>query len=144
MKKVIIFAVLIIAAFAAGVLATSKPSSGNSNTKVLGKQQAYSHLTPEQFDTALSTGEYTLIDIRTTDEFNSGHLKNALQNDYYQTQQFSSYLDSLDKNKKYLMYCRTGHRSGLAMGIMQQKGFANVSDLSGGITAWTASGLPTE
>jgi len=144
MKKVIIFTTLIIAAFTSGVLVTSKPSSKNSNTKVLGEQQAYSHLTPEQFNTALSTDEYTLIDIRTMDEFNSGHLKNAAQNDYYQTQQFSSYLDSLDKNKKYLIYCRTGHRSGLALGIMQQKGFTNVSDLSGGITAWTSSGLPTE
>lgn len=84
------------------------------------------------------------MDIRTADEYNAGHLRGAKQIDYYQTQQFSDYLDSLDKNAKYLIYCRTGHRSSLALKIMQEKDFTNLMDLSGGITAWTSKGLPTE
>lgn len=93
-------------------------------------------------DTALK--DYTLLDIRTIDEFNAGHIKGAKEIDYYQTQVFLDYLDTLDKSKKYLIYCHTGRRTGLALEIFKQKGFKNVSDLAGGYNAWLAAGLPTE
>lgn len=144
MKKVSLFILLIVAAFGVGVLVTSKPSSGNSDIKVLGEQQAYSHLTPDQFNSGLSSGKYTLLDIRTAEEYQAGHLVNAKQIDYYQTQQFSDYLDALNKDNKYLIYCRTGHRSGLALQIMQNKGFKNVSDMAGGYNAWVAENLTIE
>jgi len=116
----------------------------NSNTNVLGAVSAFSDLSPDQFNQALNSGKYTLIDVRTIDEYNAGHIKNAKQSDFYQTQAFSNYLDSLNKNANYLIYCRTGHRSASAMQIMQQKGFASVYDMAGGYNAWVANGLPVE
>jgi rhodanese-related sulfurtransferase len=133
MKKILIFLFLLVAAFAAGTLVTSRPNSPT----------AFSHLSPAQFNTALSTGKYTLLDVRTRDEYIAGHLINALQNDYYQTQVFSDYLDSLNKDTQYLIYCRTGKRSDLTLTLMKTKGFKNVSDLAGGYVAWTAANLPT-
>lgn len=102
------------------------------------------HLDTQTFSQDSTSNSYTLLDIRTIDEFNAGHIKGAKEIDYYQTQAFSDYLDTLDKSKKYLIYCHTGNRSGLALDIFRQKGFTNVSDLQGGYAAWTVAGLPTE
>lgn len=103
-----------------------------------------SSLDSQTFSKNVAFKDYTLLDIRTIDEFNAGHIKGAKEIDYYQTQVFSDYLDTLDKSKKYLIYCHTGRRTGLALEIFKQKGFKNVSDLAGGYNAWLAAGLPTE
>lgn len=103
-----------------------------------------SSLDSQTFSKDIASKNYTLLDIRTIDEFNAGHIKGAKEIDYYQTQTFSDYLNTLDKSKKYLIYCHTGRRSGLALEIFKQKGFKNVSDLAGGYNAWLAAGLPTE
>ena len=142
MTKIIFIGLLLIAAFFAGQVTTSLLYKGG-NLKIPAGQQAFTHLSPEQFNAELSTGEYTLLDVRTGDEYAAGHLKNALQADYYQTQQFSDYLETLNKNSMYLIYCRTGIRSGKAMQVMQDKGFKNVSDLAGGYNAWVAENLST-
>jgi rhodanese-related sulfurtransferase len=114
----------------------------SSNASVLGVVSPFNDLAPDQFNQYLNTGKYTLIDVRTIGEYNAGHLNNAKQADYFQTQKFSDYLDTLNKHANYLIYCRTGHRSKAAMGIMQQKGFTTVYDLSGGYNAWIEDGLP--
>ena len=114
------------------------------NSNVLGDTSSFSSLTPAQLGKALNSGNYTLIDVRTSDEYNAGHLKNAKQADYYQTQKFSDYLDSLNKDSNYLIYCRSGGRSSKVMQIMQDKGFVNAYDMSGGYNSWIADGLPTE
>jgi rhodanese-related sulfurtransferase len=101
-------------------------------------------LEPAQFQQAINSGKYTLIDVRTADEYSTGHIKSAIQNDYYQTQKFSDFLDSLDKKAKYLIYCRTGRRSANVLKLMQSKEFTNVADLAGGITAWSSAGFPIE
>lgn len=114
------------------------------NTQVLGTQSAFTSLSPQQFNQELLNGDYMLLDIRTLEEYNAGHLTNARQIDYYQTQSFSQYLNTLDKNAKYLIYCRSGSRTSNALALMKQKGFTQVWDLSGGFNAWTAQGLPAE
>ena len=101
-------------------------------------------LTPSQFNQALSSGKYELIDVRTADEYNAGHLKNAKQSDFYQTKKFISFLETLDKTGRYLIYCRTGVRSGQALKLMQKIGFKIVYDLAGGYNAWISSNLPVE
>ncbi|GAB4140486.1 MAG: rhodanese-like domain-containing protein [Patescibacteria group bacterium] len=81
---------------------------------------------------------FVILDIRTKSEFESGHIKNAVNIDYYQD--FENQIKSLDKNKIYLVYCRTGNRSDDGTKIMKNAGFKKVYDLSGGIVAWINSG----
>ncbi len=133
MKKVAVF-IITVAVILIATLYILLPS----NTS------AISSLPPQQFHQELTTNNATLIDIRTIDEYKAGHLQGAEQIDYYQTHFFDDYLDSLDKNKKYLIYCRSGNRTGKALAIMKQKGFTNVSDLAGGYNAWVTAGLPIE
>jgi len=144
MSKIIILSVFGIAVLLLGIFVFNWEPTGKTNNNVLGAVSPFTDLTPDQFNQMLGSGKYTLIDVRTLDEYNAGHLKNTKQTDYYKTNEFSSYLDSLDKKANYLIYCRTGHRSSEAMKIMQEKGFRNVYDMSGGYNAWLSNGFPIE
>ena len=74
-----------------------------------------------------------MIDVRTPEEIAEGKIAaEALEIDYY-ADDFRARLDRLDKSKKYLVYCRSGRRSGLTMEIMKELGFSEAYDLSGGI-----------
>jgi rhodanese-related sulfurtransferase len=106
--------------------------------------KSFGDLTTEVFNYDLNAGGYVLIDVRTIDEYKTGHIINAKQADFNNSQEFSKYLASLDKNGKYLIYCHTGIRSAKAMQLMQDKGFTSVHDLVGGYAAWTTANLPTE
>lgn len=144
MQKIAILGILVIVILVAGVTMAILKIDGKQNSDVLSVVTPFSDVAPPQFNQAISSNKYTLIDVRTAEEYNGGHLKNAKQADFYQTQEFSDYLDSLDKNEKYLIYCRGGKRSAMTLEIMKKKGFSRVFDLAGGYSAWVASGLPTE
>lgn len=85
-------------------------------------------------ETVAETGDVTLIDVRTPEEFHSGHLPGALNIDHSSSDLVDS-LSSLNKDSRYAIYCRSGRRSAEILGIMEQIGFNWVIDLSGGIEA---------
>lgn len=121
---------------------TCDPFAGKCLAQTVGEVQQIKSIPPSEFKQAMDSGEYKLIDIRTVQEYYEGHLANASQADFYQSVLFDKYLDSLDKDEKYLIYCRTGNRTGEALEMMREKGFKNVADLDGGIVAWAQNGLP--
>ena len=86
--------------------------------------------------------DFVIIDVRTPEEFAEGHVEKATNIDYY-SETFRDELNNLDKNKTYLVYCRSGNRSGNALNIMAELNFREVYNISGGIIAWKAAGLPT-
>jgi rhodanese-related sulfurtransferase len=86
--------------------------------------------------------DFVIVDVRTADEFSTGHLAGALNIDIYQSD-FKSKIAELARNKKYLVYCRTGIRSAQASADMIDLGFSHIYDLSGGITEWVQEGKPT-
>ena len=87
--------------------------------------------------------EFEIIDVRTVEEFNSGHIAGASYIDFYK-KDFQQNLAKLDKDKTYLLYCRTGRRSGIALDMMKSLGFKHSYNMLGGITQWTAAKLPVE
>lgn len=101
--------------------------------------------TQEAFALIQSNGgkaDFVVIDVRTPQEFAQGHLENAINLDY-NSESFSNELSNLDKTKTYLVYCKGGSRSGSAVPIMKELNFMTVNNMLGGITQWTAEGLPT-
>jgi phage shock protein E len=78
-----------------------------------------------------------VLDVRTPDEYKEGHIKNAINYNVLDSLAFEKQIATLPKNKKYLLYCRGGIRSGKALVMMQQKGFKHLYHLAGGISAWT-------
>ena len=91
------------------------------------------------FDTRNTEQQRIIIDVRTPQEFEGGHLKGARNIDFYDTA-FEHTLSTLDTNAPYSIYCRSGNRSGQALELMESLGFTDVLDLEGGITAWVQSG----
>jgi len=85
--------------------------------------------------------DFIILDVRTPSEYASGYIKNAVNLDYYEND-FEETLDTYDKNKTYLIYCRTANRSGAVMKIMQRLEFAEVYNMQGGINAWISAGYP--
>ena len=77
-----------------------------------------------------------ILDVRTEQEVEEGHIPNAKVIDIYKGQEFLNELDRLDKDKNYYVYCRSGSRSAQACTIMDQKGFKNTNNLVGGFSEW--------
>ncbi len=88
-----------------------------------------------------SNPHFTILDVRTPVEFSTGHIQGAINLDF-NSASFRDELSKLDKEKTYLVYCKTGNRSGQAMKIMESLGFTEVYNLSAGIVDWISSGLP--
>lgn len=106
------------------------------------QQTETGQLTPSVFSEKMKTIGVVVLDVRTIDEFNSGHIEGAKQLDYYETDSFNAAIDALDKDVTYLLYCRSGGRSGTTYDMMVQKGFKNVYNLEGGMLAWQKANMP--
>ena len=85
--------------------------------------------------------DLVVLDVRTPEEFAEGHLDGAFMVDFY-APDFADQLAQLDASVPYLLYCRSGNRSGETMGLMAQMGFTDVTEIDGGIAAWQQAGLP--
>ncbi|PCG20059.1 rhodanese-like domain-containing protein [Brachyspira sp. G79] len=70
-----------------------------------------------------------LLDVRTPEEYMSGSAPNSINIDVLNTD-FTSKINLLDKNKEYIVYCRSGNRSTIASSIMFTNGFLHVYNLA--------------
>ncbi len=82
-----------------------------------------------------------ILDVRTAEEFGSGHIPGAQNLDVMQAQGFMDGLSKLAPESHYFVYCRSGARSAQACQILSQSGISNVYNLLGGIMEWEG---PTE
>ena len=85
--------------------------------------------------------DLVILDVRTPEEFAEGHLEGAVMIDFYDLD-FADQLAELDPDVPYLLYCRSGNRSGQTLALMEELGFTDVADVDGGINQWQAAGLP--
>lgn len=82
--------------------------------------------------------DFVILDVRTPEEFSEGHIEHAVNIDFYEDA-FPDELEGLDRDKTYLIYCRTGGRSGSTFKMMRELGFQNVYNMKGGIEGWRAT-----
>jgi phage shock protein E len=85
--------------------------------------------------------DLVILDVRTDDEFQQGHIDGATMIDFYRPD-FREALAELDPEVPYLVYCRSDNRSGQATALMSELGFTSIYDVDGGVLSWEASGLP--
>ena len=92
-----------------------------------------------------------LLDVREPGEFAAAHLQGAIniprgvlefQVEAHPAMACSTDPALAERERKVLVYCRTGGRAALAAAALQSMGFTQVRSISGGIEAWTAAGLP--
>ena len=70
-----------------------------------------------------------LLDVRTAEEYSAGNIPNSINVDVL-SPDFKSKIDLLDKNKEYLVYCRSGNRAAIASSIMATNGFIKIYNLN--------------
>ncbi|WP_020537014.1 rhodanese-like domain-containing protein [Lewinella cohaerens] len=80
--------------------------------------------------------DFVLIDVREPGEHDAFNIGGTL----VPVGTIAGAVDDLEahKDKEVIVYCRSGARSGMAQGFLQQQGFKNVRNLTGGMMAWQA------
>lgn len=96
------------------------------------------------FQEHLASPGVQILDVRTAGEYQNGHIKNALQADWLQQEQFKDRVQYLDKSKPVMVYCASGGRSSKAATWLAQNGFTIVENLQGGFTQWKLDNKPVE
>ncbi len=126
----------------AGVVLTGGCVRGEIETLA----QIIENITPQEAFTLIQDNQnnpnFVIIDVRTPEEVADGYIENAVNIDFY-SETFRDEINRLDKDKTYLIYCRSGNRSVKALNIMEELNFQEVYNMSGGIIKWKAEGLPT-
>ncbi len=122
----------LIATFAALILLAGCSSTGSATTV---------NLNVSEFSQKLTEPDVIILDVRTPEEFASGHIQGAL-NINFNSGDFANEITRLNPSENYAIYCRSGSRSGQAASIMHKAGFHDVSNLNGGVIDWTNAGLP--
>lgn len=96
-----------------------------------------------EFDSKIKTlSNEQLVDVRTPEEYNAGHIPNAI-NINFNDPSFQSNIQKLDKKKPVLIYCAAGGRSARALKILNELKFKEVFELSVGFNGWAQSGKPS-
>ncbi|NDC78946.1 MAG: thioredoxin [Chitinophagia bacterium] len=113
-------------------------------TSCSNQAQPVGELPPDAYGKAIGAAGIQLLDVRTAGEYRSGHLKGALQADWRDSAQFADRTQHLDRNRPVYVYCLSGGRSAAAAQYLRAKGFREVTNLSGGISAWKTAGMPVE
>lgn len=138
-----VLSVSAVAGTAIAILACTGPvGSGEDQANDL---PAFGLVTPQQaagvITELLGENEFVLLDIRRDSEIEAGHIPGAESLDFYGVT-FQDDLAQLDRKKTYLLYCRTGNRTGRTYRMMEDLGFGRVYDMAGGISAWFDLGYP--
>ena len=80
-----------------------------------------------------------LLDVRTQEEYDEGHIAGAMLVDVNDSAFVSQAMNVLNKQRPVAVYCRSGRRSARAAGLLVEQGFT-VTNLNGGVIAWQDSG----
>lgn len=99
------------------------------------KMEKYTLLTPVEFKKAIADSLVQLLDVRTAEEFASGHIAKATNIDYKGSDFSTKTQKVLDKSRPVALYCRSGMRSAAAAKLLTGLGYT-VLDMKGGILAW--------
>ncbi len=129
MSMIALVAIVIVAIVAFWLVSNQGKQTVNSS---------YQRLNPKQYQSTMAGADHLLVDVRTADEFRSGHINGAVNIDL---QSLPARIATLPKDKPIVLYCRSGARSNNAAQMLAKAGFTKIYDL-GGIIDWRAQGLP--
>ena len=106
------------------------------------QQQKFERIDTEAFEQVISDTSVVRLDVRTIEEYSSGHIANAVNIDVTKDAFAAQATSLLPKDKTIAVYCRSGRRSKKAAGILVENGY-KVIELNNGITGWINAGKET-
>lgn len=130
MRRFLVPLAIAVLALGLGGCASGTPGEGAATTKE----------TPIS-EEAAPASSVIILDVRTPEEFAEGHLEGA-QNIDFNAGAVPAALENLDPDAEYIVYCRSGNRSGQVTALMEQAGFSNVTDLGPLQNAADQTGTP--
>ena len=98
----------------------------------------YKNINAGEFAELMEKNDHVVLDVRAPGELAEGSIPGYQMINFFDAD-FGTKIDALDRAKTYLVYCRSGNRSGQACVRMANMGFTNLYNLQGGIGAWNAS-----
>ena len=111
-------------------------SKGASNSKALA---AFASVGVDEFQTFIANPAVQLLDVRSRDEFDEGHIAGATLIDVNDSTFVEQAMAILDKQRPVAVYCRSGRRSARAANLLSAQG-CQVTNLVGGVMAWQDAG----
>jgi rhodanese-related sulfurtransferase len=94
----------------------------------------YKNVSTEEAKQLIDNNEVIVLDVRTPDEFQGGHILNST---LIPLQELENRLTELNKGESYLVVCRSGNRSTKASEILTGNGFSNIYNMTGGMNNWS-------
>ncbi len=136
MRNILLVMGIIVTIF--GLIACSPQTAPVAGTRVSASGGSYTNVTPAQLKEMLGQKDFFLVDV---------HVPYA--GELAQTDAFIPYTDieqnlaklPTDKNAKILLYCSSGHMSGIAANTLVKLGYTNIWNLDGGMAAWQNAGF---
>jgi hydroxyacylglutathione hydrolase len=82
---------------------------------------------------------WTVLDVRTEKEWNGGHIAGAI---HIHGGQLQERFEDVPHDKPVAVVCGSGYRASIASSFLKREGYADVSNVLGGMAAWNAAELP--
>ena len=99
----------------------------------------YSSVNADEFQTLIADANVQLLDVRTQEEFDEGHIAGAILVDVNDSAFVEKAVAVLDVQRPVAVYCRSGRRSARAASLLTENHF-KVTNLNGGVMAWQDAG----
>lgn len=115
--------------------------SGCTGPEKLQETAQYINITVQQGKEMIDSGGVFILDVRTKEEYDAGHINGSM---LIPLEVLDKRLNDIPRDRKLLVYCRTGHRSAQASEILVNNGFKEIYNMQGGITAWANAGYNVE
>ena len=136
MRKIALFVFLALVVYGCKTASLSKTDSGVPDAAAPIKE-----VSPAEAQTAVSKAYSQFVDVRTPEEYSSGHAARAIN---IPLDTLAANLDRLEKNEPVYVICETGGQSRSAAVLLKTAGFNNVLSVAGGTAAWRQANLPME
>lgn len=133
-KSLMILAIICIIAVSCARVFTRGSATANTNALT-----AFSNVGVDEFQTLIADPNMQLLDVRTPEEFDEGHIAGATLVDVNDSSFVERAVAILDKQRPVAVYCRSGRRSARAANLLAAQGYT-VTNLNGGVMAWQDAG----
>ena len=135
----ITFYLLLVVVMMFCISGCSKAPSKTTDSPTIVAAKGISEITPEEARPAVEAAYAQFVDVRTAEEFATGHAYRARN---IPLDQLAANLDKLEKNEPVYLICQSGRRSKQAAEILVANGFGQAISITGGTNAWQEAGLP--